>query len=252
MVSTPGLRRPGWIERDVAAALARAGHVAEEHPLPGWLRPTEGEYRFPVVFAVVGAVLLQLAMPARLSIGAGWWLPALEVALLVMLSIANPLRLRRHSRPIRITSLVLVAAITLSNAVSAIVFITDILYARHATNSASTLFAVGAEIYLTNIIAFGLWYWELDRGGPVCRALGTPVHPDLLFPQMTMPELSPDDWHPHFTDYLYVSFTNATAFSPTDTLPLSRWVKLLMAIQSAVSLAVVGLVIARAVNILGS
>jgi hypothetical protein len=245
-------RRVGWVERDIEAALAHARDEADDFALPGWLRPTQGEYRFAVVLAVLVAVVLQLALPDRLSIGPGWALPALEGALMVMLTIANPLRLRRHSRPIRFTSLLLVAAITLGNAISAVVFITDILYARHDTQHASTLLAVGGEIYLTNIIAFGLWYWELDRGGPVWRAIGTPAHPDLLFPQMTMPELSPDDWHPHFTDYLYVSFTNATAFSPTDTLPLSRWVKLLMAIQSAVSLAVVGLVIARAVNILGS
>jgi uncharacterized membrane protein len=240
------------LNRDVVTALSGAGRVADDFRLPGWLTATEGEHRLPVTLAVLAAMAMQLSLPPRLSLGPSWGLPLLEGLLTIMLIIANPLRLRRHSRPMRVTSLLLVAAITLGNAISAVVFVSDLLYGRHNTGHASTLLAVGGEIYLTNIIAFALWYWELDRGGPVLRSLGTPAHPDLLFPQMTMPELTPDDWHPRYGDYLYVSFTNATAFSPTDTLPLSRWVKLLMALQSAVSLAVVGLVIARAVNILGS
>jgi uncharacterized membrane protein len=106
------------------------------------------------------------------------------------------------------------------------------------------------SVWLTNVIAFGLWYWEFDRGGPVVRAAGTMRHPDLMFPQMASPELAPPDWEPQFVDYLYLSFTNATAFSPTDVMPLARWAKLTMLVQSAVSLAIGALVIARAVNIL--
>ncbi len=97
---------------------------------------------------------------------------------------------------------------------------------------------------------FGLWYWEFDRGGPVARAAGTRPYPDFLFPQMTTPELAPPDWEPAFVDYLYVSFTNALAFSPTDTMPMTRWAKLTMLVQSVVSVVTVVLVIARAVNIL--
>jgi uncharacterized membrane protein len=105
-------------------------------------------------------------------------------------------------------------------------------------------------VWATNVIAFALWYWEFDRGGPVHRAEGTSQHPDLLFPQMAAPELASPDWEPWFVDYLYLSFTNAAAFSPTDVMPLARWAKLTMLLQSAVSLAVGVLVIARAVNIL--
>jgi uncharacterized membrane protein len=112
------------------------------------------------------------------------------------------------------------------------------------------LLTTGASVWLTNVIAFGLWYWEFDRGGPVVRAAGTMRHPDLMFPQMASPELAPPDWEPQFVDYLYLSFTNATAFSPTDVMPLARWAKLTMLVQSAVSLAIGALVIARAVNIL--
>jgi uncharacterized membrane protein len=106
-------------------------------------------------------------------------------------------------------------------------------------------------VYFTNLIAFGLWYWELDRGGPAARAHGVKAYPDFLFPQMSTPDLAPAEWEPAFIDYLYVSFTNATAFSPTDVMPLTRWAKLTMALQSAVALVVVAMVIARAVNILG-
>ena len=95
-----------------------------------------------------------------------------------------------------------------------------------------------------------MWYWNLDRGGPAARAEASNRHPDLLFPQMTAPELSPPDWQPEFFDYLYLSFTNAAAFSPTDTMPLARWAKLAMMLQAMVSLGTVVLVIARAVNIL--
>ena len=103
---------------------------------------------------------------------------------------------------------------------------------------------------MTNIIVFGIWYWELDRGGPFNRAAGTVPHPDFLFPQMVSPELSPEHWEPRFLDYLYTSFTNVMAFSPTDTMPLSRWAKSLMALQSAIALSTTALVLARAVNIL--
>jgi len=112
------------------------------------------------------------------------------------------------------------------------------------------LLLTGGAIWLTNVIAFGVWYWELDRGGPAARAHATRQHPDFLFAQMQTPELAPDDWEPAFVDYLYVSFTNAAAFSPTDVLPLSRWAKLTMLVQSAVSLSTVALVVARAVNTL--
>jgi hypothetical protein len=148
-----------------------------------------------------------------------------------------------------VASLALIAAISLANLWSAGHLIRGLI--RHKDLSdAGTLLANGAAIYVTNIVSFGLWYWEFDRGGPVARAQAQRAYPDFLFPQMSSPELASPNWAPNFIDYLYVSFTNATAFSPTDTMPLSRWAKLLMGVQSAVSLATVGLVIARAINIL--
>ena len=106
------------------------------------------------------------------------------------------------------------------------------------------------QIWMTNVIVFGLWYWELDRGGPSARCRTSHREPDFLFPQMSTPAAAPPDWAPMFVDYLYVAFTNATAFSPTDTLPLTTWAKVLMAVQALASLLTVALVAGRAVNIL--
>ena len=219
------------------------------HGLPAWLRPTPGEKRIPVAVAVVTAAVLQLVLPDRLVLRPRPLLPALELLLLVGLVAANPVRLRHRHPALRLASLVLTALITIANAISAGLLVHAVLNGR-ASNDATSLLGSGAAIYVTNIIAFGLWYWEFDRGGPIERAAATRPHPDFLFPQMATPELTDDDWQPEFIDYLYVSFTNATAFSPTDTMPLSRWAKTLMLAQSAVAVTTIGLVIARAVNVL--
>jgi uncharacterized membrane protein len=106
-------------------------------------------------------------------------------------------------------------------------------------------------MWVVNVLLFGLWFWQLDGGGPVNRPVCAPGQRDFLFPQHTEPALAGTGWTPEFLDYLYVSFTNAAAFSPTDTMPLSRWAKMLMLVQSAISLALAVMVVARAVNILG-
>lgn len=112
------------------------------------------------------------------------------------------------------------------------------------------LLGSGAAIWLTNVVVFGLGYWEFDRGGPAARAYARKPLPDFLFVQMQNPELTDPDWEPQFMDYLYLSFTNATAFSPTDVMPMTRWAKAMMMAQSAISLVLAALVIARAVNVL--
>jgi uncharacterized membrane protein len=176
-------------------------------------------------------------------------LPALEGALLIGLAIANPVRIEKRGPTVRMLSIALIILITAANLVSGVLLIRAILEGK-AGSAAAPLLASGASIWATNVIAFALWYWEFDRGGPVDRANGTSRLPDLLFPQMTAPPLAPPEWEPRFVDYLYLAFTNATAFSPTDVMPLARWAKLTMLVQSALSLAVAALVIARAVNIL--
>jgi hypothetical protein len=199
---------------------------------------------------VAVAIVLQVALPNRLGLQPAWLLPALEGLLLVALTVFNPDRLNKQHPGLRYGTFVLVGLLSLSNAASAVLLVRELLHGSDTTGSAGSLLANGAAIYATNILAFALWYWDFDRGGPAARANATQEHPDFLFPQMASPELASPDWEPIFLDYLYVSFTNATAFSPTDTMPLSRWTKVLMALQSSVALMVAALVIARAVNIL--
>jgi hypothetical protein len=217
--------------------------------LPAWRRRTRGEQRWPSVVAIAVAIALQLLLPDHLVLHPRWLLPGIEIALGVALVVANPVRLERGHPLLRAGSLALVMAMTVANAGSAALLI-DRLLTGSAGTDAQSLIGSGAAVYATNIISFAVWYWELDRGGPVARAAGVRQHTDFLFAQMTAPDVAPPDWEPTFVDYLYLAFTNATAFSPTDTLPLSRWTKMLMLTQSAIALSTVALVVARAVNLL--
>lgn len=215
---------------------------------PAWLRRTRGEHRSPAALAVVVAIALQVVLPDRMVPQVRFLLPALEVALLAALLVANPLRMDRESAALRAGGLALTTLVGVSNGWLAVLLVVD-LVAGHPIGPGELLLAA-TGVWLTNVIAFALAYWELDRGGPAARAAAARTRPDFLFPQMLNPELAGPDWEPRFADYLYLSFTNATAFSPTDVLPLSRWAKLIMMVQSAVALVVVVLVVARAVNVL--
>ena len=218
--------------------------------LPAWRRVTRGESRLAVTLAILAAIAMLVALPDRIAPHPRWLLPGLALLLLVGLIIASPTRIDRQSRALRSVSLLLIAVISIANAATAARLIIDLVRGI-GIRAPSELLLTGAAIWLTNVIAFGLWYWEFDRGGPVARANAKKPYPDFLFPQMGAPaELTPPEWEPEFVDYLYTSFTNATAFSPTDVMPLSRWAKLTMLGQSAVSLITVALVVARAVNIL--
>jgi uncharacterized membrane protein len=200
---------------------------------------------------VILAIVLQRVLPDQLSMRPlpSWLLPALEGGVLLGLAVANPVRIERRGVFVRWVSIVLILLISGANAASAVLLIREII-TGNAGSTAGPLLASGAAIWATNVIAFALWYWEFDRGGPVHRAHGTFQYLDFLFPQMTIEHMTAPDWEPRFVDYLYLSFTNATAFSPTDVMPLARWAKLTMLVQSAVSLSLGVLVIARAVNIL--
>ena len=224
-------------------------HRVEESLAPAWKRATQGEHRWPAALGMLAAAGMQLALPHRVQVPPRWLVPAIELALLGALMVANPGRLDRRTRHLRATSLVLIAVISIANAVSASRLIVGLVRGTYG-DDATTLLLVGSAIWLTNVIAFALWYWEFDRGGPVARAHAIQPYPDFLFAQMQSTALAPPEWEPTFVDYLYLSFTNATAFSPTDVMPLSRWAKMTMLAQSAISLATVALVIARAVNVL--
>jgi uncharacterized membrane protein len=226
--------------------LAQAGRA---YVMPAWRRVTEGEPRWPASLAIAVAIGLQVALPNHLALAPRWLLPSLEAAILIALMGANPRRINRTSPAIRAAAIVLIIVASLANAWSAGSLITGIVNGTEGKD-ATTLLLTGAAIWVTNVIVFAFWYWELDRKGPAARANAVVVNPDFLFPQMTSPELAPPEWEPAFVDYLYTSFTNATAFSPTDVMPMSRWSKLTMMLQSCVSLATVALVVARAVNIL--
>ncbi len=213
----------------------------------GIASPTEP--RWPELVALLTAIGLQLVLPDRVIRGLGnrALLPALEGALIVVLIVANPGRISAEESRLRVVGVTLIALITVANVVSLTELIHALLYGSKTTGR--PLVYASVPIWLTNIIVFGLWYWELDRGGPASRQLATHRRPDFLFPQMSVPGSSPG-WVPRFLDYLYTSFTNATAFSPTDTMPLTDWAKLLMMLQSLASLVTVAVVISRAVNIL--
>jgi hypothetical protein len=240
------------LEKSVPAELRNLPREVGKEAVPAWRRVTRGEPRWQVTLATLAAIALQLPVPGRLDLlQPTWVLPALEGLLALGLVVANPRRINRQSIMLRYTSLSLIALISLANVWSAERLITDIVTGNNTlTSHASTLLIDGGSIWLTNVIVFSLWYWEFDRGGPVARALAIKPYPDFQFVQMVSPELAPSGWEPMFADYFYLSFTNASAFSPTDVMPMSRWAKMLMLIQSAVSLVTVALVIARAVNIL--
>jgi len=217
--------------------------------IPAWRRVSPGEARWPVSIAMIAAIGLQVVLPDRLNLSSRFLLPAIEAALLLVLIALNPRRIDRASRPLRLLGLTLIAVASVANAYSAARLVLGLVNGTEG-DTAGPLLSTGAAIYLTNILVFALWYWELDRGGPAARALALRTDPDFLFPQMATPHIADPHWEPGFADYLYVSFTNATAFSPTDTMPLTRWAKMIMLGQSAISLITVALVVARAVNIL--
>ncbi len=216
---------------------------------PAWLRRTAEEPRIPVVVAVLCAIGLQLVVPDSLAFSPIWLMPSLEFLLLVSIIAFRQTKIDRTNSIVRGLGIALVIAASFATAWSAVKLAWALIHGQGG-EAAMPLLRNGGAIWLTNVIVFALWYWETDRGGPVARAHGTRKHPDFLFGQMVSPELVSPDWEPGFVDYFYLSFTNATAFSPTDTLPLSRWAKLTMTLQSAISLLTVALVVARAVNIL--
>ena len=213
-----------------------------------WGITSAREPRLPATLAVLVAIVLQLVLPRHVALylGPRWMIPALEGVLAVALLIANPWH-RLVSRNLRPFSISLIVLINGANLVALGGLVSDLLNGTNA--GGRSLVYASVPIWLTNVIVFGLWYWELDRGGPAARLKPDHPAPDFLFPQQTAPGAAPG-WTPTFLDYLYTSFTNATAFSPTDTMPLSPWAKLLMMIQSLASLLTVALVISRAVNIL--
>jgi uncharacterized membrane protein len=199
--------------------------------------------------AVVAATALYVGKPHRGRVP-GWWIgPVLQLGLLGILIAQDRGRIDRRSASLHRMMVALLVVMTAGTVLSVVVLAYDILVALKGV-TATVLLGRGAAIWVENVIVFSLWYWQFDRGGPAERAADVPVPPSFAFPENATPELAPAEWRPTYPDYLYLSFTNATAFSPTDTLPVRRWAKLTMMVQASLSLVIAILVIARAINVL--
>jgi hypothetical protein len=192
---------------------------------------------------------LQFALPDNLTLGPRWVIPAIELAVLFTLVVVGPTHLNRESRDFRVVALTLIAILTAADGVTLGLLMHHLLRSGDNTNGRTLIFSAVA-VWVTAVVAFGLWFWEIDRGGPLKRCYDDHPAPDFLFTQMGSPGSTKEHWTPKFIDYLYISLTNSTAFSPTDTLPLTKRAKSLMAVQSIVQLSTVVVVGARAVNIL--
>jgi len=197
--------------------------------------------------ATVAALVLYITLPDKLILGPFWLIPGGEAVLLLLLSVTTS-RHQLEERVVRALAIVSIGVINAANVMSLVLLVHSLIGGSKVDGR--ELIVSSIQIWLTNVLVFALWFWEIDRGGPIDRC--TPEHeePDFLFPQMVTPEAARPGWTPTFLDYLYVAFTNATAFSPTDTMPLTVLAKMLMAVESVVSLVTVAVVAARAVNIL--
>jgi uncharacterized membrane protein len=233
-----------WLERllDPSEVIARRVQESVVDPASRLI-----EKFWPPIIAVAVASALQATLPHRVGqLRDVFWV--LGAVLLVLLPFANRQRVTRRHVPLRGVTLVVVAALSLGNAISGAELVVDLVNGE-GIHDAGTLLATGGAIWLTNVIVFSLWYWLFDQGGPYARVDAQDPFPAFMFPQMDTPEIAMPNWRPEYVDYLYLSFTNALAFSPTDVMPLKHWAKLTMLLQSLVSLMIAVLVIARAVNI---
>jgi uncharacterized membrane protein len=197
--------------------------------------------------AVLVAIILQSTAPENGRLVPWWIVPAIELLLLAVAMIRDPGRIDRRGPGSQRATIALAAAMTIATVVGIAVLIVDILDTNLIV-TANSILGRGAALWVTNVIAFSFWYWIFDRGGPGERAAGSAIAPSFAFPENATPELAPDGWQPRYHDYLYLSFTNATAFSPTDTLPIQAWAKMAMLAESVLSLITAIMVIARAIN----
>jgi hypothetical protein len=214
-------------------------------------RVNAGESRWPMAFAVLAAGGLRAALPAELRSGdARWAFIVVVAALLGILVIGDPGRIDRDSAWLRVLTGTLIGLISAVNSAAAVRLVAGIIGAARFSTDANVLLGSGGAIWLSNVIIFGLWYWDLDRGGAAARARGAGRQPAFVFPEMANAQYVRPGWYPKFIDYFHLSFTTATAFSPTDVSAIRSWAKLMMMAEEAISLLVAVLVVSRAVNIL--
>jgi hypothetical protein len=210
-----------------------------------------GESRWPPAIALVAFIALNSALrlwlPNQGAVRVPWLLPALEAILLVVLVAGDPARLARRGRWVRPLLVFLVVMLVVAALWATVLLVYDLVKGIGVTNSPQELLASGGVVWLGNNLSFALLYWLIDSGGPIARSRQE-VPIDFAFTQQMSPELAPPGWKPVFLDYLHLGFTNATAFSPTDVMPLTHRAKYTMLVQSTVALALFGLIVARAVN----
>jgi hypothetical protein len=210
-----------------------------------------GESRWPPAIALVTFIALNIGLrlwlPHESAIRVPWLVPAVEAVLVVALIVGNPGNISKRGKWARTVVVTLVVLLVAAALWATILLIYDLVKGIGVTNSATELLASGAVIWLGNNLSFALLYWLIDTGGPIARLRQT-VPVDFAFTQHINPDLAPPGWRPVFLDYLHLGFTNATAFSPTDVMPLTHLAKYTMVVQSSVALALFGLIVARAVN----
>jgi uncharacterized membrane protein len=223
--------------------------LAAAETKPSWKLPAKPESRHPAQIAIFCAAGLNYVLPGKFTLGPPWFIPIVELAILIPLFLVTHRKLSATATKVRqVAAMALISVASVANIVSLLSLIRHLL--QDSKNvSGLELFYSSVAIWFTNIIVFALWYWELDRGGPDARVGADHDPPDFLFPQMVTPEVDPT-WQPVFLDYVYVAFTNATAFSPTDTMPLTTIAKTLMMFQATASLATIAIVASRGVGIL--
>jgi uncharacterized membrane protein len=219
-------------------------------PVPSWQIPTDPESRWPAFGAAIVVIAGQTWMAVSLSLSPVWLFPVISAFLLIV-SVAVYLPPRTEPSPLmRALAVSLVGMLVIANAVSLVQLVRNIFVGSTGLDPVGLLL-VGIVLWIVNIAIFALVYWELDGDGPEARADGYLDFPDLVFPQQQSDQqgLAPADWKPTFPDYVYVSLTAATAFSPTDAMPYSKRVKLVMGVESTMSLAIVVMIVARAINV---
>ena len=210
------------------------------------------ERRLPITLALtlVVAMALPFLSPEKLSLGPKWLLVVLLGIFLIATLVAGPELVKGRAIVLRVMVIGVVVVLVVKDSWSTANLIIDLIKGGPETNNPTALLITGGVVWVANNIVFAMLYWELDSGGPIERARRKVRYPDLAFPGQLAPDIVPPGWRPVFIDYLYLGFTNALAFSPTDVMPLAHWAKLTMALQSFISVAILSLVVARAVNIL--
>lgn len=230
-----------------------AAEAGQRGPADGGAAPegVGGERWWPVAVTVLAAAVLHVTLPVKYRVNPGWLTPAVALLLVAVLIVGDPGRIDRQRTWLRVVTGVIIVVITGANLFAGARLVADIISGNKLfANDAPALLAVGGVVWVTNVIAFALWFWDLDRGGAAARAHRPFENPAFVFPEMLHTDFVRGPWVPRFVDYLFLAFWTATAFSPTDVSAVKTWSKALMMLEAAMSLCLAALVIARAINVL--